>query len=286
VWNGASLSGGFHTVDIPKRGGKDLPLILPTGKLVSGVLDAGGNPFWFNGKVPELGFNPALGLASGGHVYNGSARIDSGLPTSPKPHNFKVKFTKAGKYRYFCDVHPNMSGWVIVRAAGKPVPSAKADAAELLREEKHYAKEAKRVAKAKPPKNTVDLGASGPGGVEVFAMFPASLSVSAGTTVHFVMAKGTREVHTASFGPADYLKTLSDSFLAPIPSPAALYASDAAHIVLTPTSHGNGFANTGAMDRDSGTPLPGSNTITFTQPGTYTFECLIHTFMHGTIVVK
>ena len=35
VWNGASLSAGFHTVDLPALGGADLPLIVPTGSTVS-----------------------------------------------------------------------------------------------------------------------------------------------------------------------------------------------------------------------------------------------------------
>ena len=163
VWNGKSLSGGFHTVDIPKLGGADLPLILPSGGLVSGVNDFAGNPFWFNGKVPNLGFNPALGGASGGHAYNGTARIDSGLPVSPTPTDFKVKFTKAGRYRYFCDVHPGMSGWVIVKAKGKKIPSAKADKATLRAEEKHFAKEATQVAKTKPPAGTSASAPPAPG---------------------------------------------------------------------------------------------------------------------------
>src|SRR6266566_5007284 len=36
-WNGTALGGGFHTVDIPAKGGSDLPLILPNGTTVSGV---------------------------------------------------------------------------------------------------------------------------------------------------------------------------------------------------------------------------------------------------------
>jgi plastocyanin len=31
--------------------------------------------------------------------------------------------------------------------------------------------------------------------------------------------------------------------------------------------------------------LPPSGKITFTAPGTYKFICLIHPFMHGTVVV-
>ncbi len=282
-WSGASLAGGFHTVDIPAKGGADLPLIVPSGGLVSGALDAAGNPFWFNGKVPNLGFNPSLGGPSGGTTYDGSSRVDSGLPSSPA--DFKVTFTKPGVYRYFCDVHPGMVGYVVVQRAGKRVPSARRDGNVLKAEEQHYTAVAKNLDKTKARKNSVSLGASGPGGVEVFAMFPATLSVKHGTTVRFAMAKGSREVHTASFGPVPYLTGLSNSFQSPAPSPIALYASDP-HIVLTSASHGNGFANTGALDQDSTTPLPSSNTITFSEPGTYHFICLVHPFMHGTIVVK
>ncbi len=285
-WNGDSRYGGFHTVDIPAKGGQDLPLIVPTGGLVSGVNDAAGNPFWFNGKVPNLGFNPALFGGSGGTTYDGTSRVDSGLPTG-SPADFKVTFMKAGTYRYFCDVHPGMVGYVVVRPAGQAVPNAKRDANVLKAEEQHYVAVAKNVDKTKAKKNSVSVGASGPGGVEVFAMFPSTLTVKKGTTVRFAMSKFSREVHTASFGPSLYLKTLSDSFQSPAPSPIAINPSDPpGNIVLTSTSHGNGFASTGIMDQDTSTPNPSSQTITFNELGTYHYQCLIHSFMHGTIVVK
>ena len=96
VWNGKALANGFHSVNFPKKGGKPLPLIVPTGKQVTGVLDAAGNPFWFNNVVPQLGFNPQLFAPSGGKTYNGSKAVDSGLPLG-KPKDFKLKFTKAGR---------------------------------------------------------------------------------------------------------------------------------------------------------------------------------------------
>lgn len=287
VWNGASLAGGFHTVDIPKLNGSDLPFFTATGQTVNGVDDAAGNPFWFDGKVPVLGLNTKLFARSGPAVYNGTSRVDSGLPLGPKPHNFAVKFTTPGVYKFYCDVHAGMLGYVVVKAKGKPVPSAAQDAAELQAEERHYATEARTVAGTKVPRDQVSLGASGAGGLEVFAMFPATLRVKKGTTVRFSVSKDSREAHTASFGPAPYLKQLSDSFKGPAPAADALYPSDPfGHIVLTPTSHGNGFASTGPLDRDSSTPLPSGAGITFTHPGTYHFICLIHPFMHGTIVVK
>ncbi len=286
-WNGASLSGGFHTVDIPKLNGHDLALITGTGKTVQGVNDAAGNPFWFNGKVPLLSFNTALFGPSGPTAYNGTTRVDSGLPLG-KPHDFKVKFLTAGTYKYFCDVHYGMQGLIVVKPKGAAVPTAAQDAATLRSEEQHYAAEAKQVARTKTHGNTVSVGASGPGGVEVFAMFPATLRIKVGTTVRFMMSKDSREVHTASFGPRPYLTALSNSFTGgPLPSPAALYPSDPpGHLLLSPTSHGNGFASTGAMDRDATTPLPALGAIKFTHAGTYRYQCLIHPFMHGTILVK
>jgi plastocyanin len=38
---------------------------------------------------------------------------------------------------------------------------------------------------------------------------------------------------------------------------------------------------------DTGTVQPGkSATVTFTKPGTYTYYCQFHAFMHGTVIVK
>jgi plastocyanin len=283
-WNGASLAGGFHTVDIPTPHGADLALITPTGQKVSGAADAAGNPFWFNG-FPSLGFNPALFKMQGGTSYNGTSRIDSGLPTG-KVSNFKVKFLTPGVFKYYCDVHPGMGGVVIVKHKHATIPTAKQNATELAAEEGSYVKAAKLALKTKVPANEVSLGQSGAGGLEIFAMFPATLTIKAGTTVKFFMSAQSREVHTATFGAAPYVNTLASSFTGPAPAPAALYPSDApGHVVVTPTSHGNGFANTGALTQDPKTPSTAFGAITFTTPGTYNYECLVHPFMRGSIVV-
>jgi plastocyanin len=279
---------GFHTIDLPGKAGTLLPLILPTSSLVSGADDAAGNPFWFNGTLPILGFNPALGGASGPRVYNGTKRIDSGIPGGPaKP--LTVKFTKAGTYKYFCDVHPGMVGSVVVKPKRASVPTAKQDTAAVTHEVTVDVKAARRLAASKPPANTVNLGVSASGGVELFQMFPATLQVNAGTVVTFTLSKRSFEVHTATFGPTSYLAPLEQSFrTGPTISPIATYPSDLVQpLTLTPTSHGNGFANTGVLDTDSTTPtIPTSGKIDFATPGTYHFVCLVHPQMRGTIVVK
>ena len=277
---------GFHTIDLPGSSGTDLPLIVP-GPTVGNVLDAGGNPFWFDGKVPSVGFNPQLFARSKGRTYNGTSRLDSGLPIGGPPKPFNVKFTKPGVYRFFCDVHYGMVGFVVVKAKGVPIPSVKQAKAARLAQVISDIKAAKKVATSKIPADTVSLGESTPGGVELFAMFPSTLTVNAGTAVTFKMSRFTRETHTASFGPQPYLNMLAGTFNGPAPSPVAVYpSSPPGTISETPTSHGNGFANAGTLDRDATTPLPSSGTIDFTTPGTYHFQCLIHPFMRGTIIVR
>jgi plastocyanin len=283
------LAANFHTVDLPAKGGADLPLLVG-GKTVTGVNDFAGSPFWFNGLVPSLAFNPKLLARIGGSTYNGSSRIDSGLPVSSHSSNtLKVTFSKPGVYRYFCDIHAGMIGYVVVRAKGKSVPTHKQDTAALTKQLTTDILAADKLIKTKPPADHVSLGSSASQGVELLAMFPSTLSVNAGTVVTFSMSAHSREVHTAAFGPSTYLKTLSNAIGSPSGlAQTALYPSSppAGPIQLDPTSHGNGFANTGALDRDPTTPLPTTERIDFTKPGVYHFICLIHPFMHGTIVVK
>ena len=57
-------------------------------------------------------------------------------------------------------------------------------------------------------------------------------------------------------------------------------------MAVNPTLHGNGFWNSGALDTVSATPLPKSASVKFDTPGTYTYYCLIHPFMRGTITVQ
>ncbi|MGZ4173598.1 MAG: cupredoxin domain-containing protein, partial [Solirubrobacteraceae bacterium] len=254
---------GFHTVDLPGSSGKDLPLFI-SGATVTGAKDFAGNPFWFNGKVRSLGLNPALLSKIGGSSYNGTARVDSGIFTgNGNPPPFPVKFTKAGTYKYFCDVHPNMVGYVVVRPKGKSIPTARQDSVALAVQLARGIAAVKAAAKLKPPANHVSLGSSGPGGVEDFAMFPSRLRVKVGTTVTFSMSRDSREVHTASFGPKAYLMGVANSINSPAPQQQAWYPSDPpGKITLAGSStHGNGFVSTGNLDTDPSTPSAAAGKI-------------------------
>jgi plastocyanin len=279
---------GFHNVDLPGSSGKPLPLFTQ-GKTITGVTDVAGNPFWFNGELPTLSLNPAVVARSSGTTYNGKVRLVSGLPpNSGAPKPFKIKFTKAGTYEYFCDTHAGMVGFVVVKPRGAKVPSAKQDAAALGQQLTTDFAGAKKLAKSKVRTNQVRLGEASANGVELFTMFPSTLRVSTGTVVTFSMSPRSFEVHTASFGPLKYLNQLGSQLFGP-PGPTAqiLYPSDpTSPIPVDTTSHGNGFANTGALDANSGSSqIPSSSKVRFTAPGTYNFTCLVHPFMHGTVVV-
>jgi plastocyanin len=289
---------GFHTVDIPAKGKKPLPLILPAGS-TSGVNDAAGAPFWFNGQ-PTLGFNPQLGppgLYGKKVTYTGSKRIQSGLPLSQKPKPFTVKFTKTGSYTYYCNIHAGMKGTVKVVSTSQAIPSAQADSKKVKTQVSSALSTANALTKTKVAAGNVSVGASGPRGVESFAMYPATQTVPVGTTIKFSMSARTYEDHTATFGPGNpeteptsYLGDLAKHFAEdPVFPSQGIYPSDpppAGPAALTPTLHGNGFWNSGVLDVDKATPLPPSNSVTFAAPGTYNFYCMIHPFMHGTVVVQ
>jgi plastocyanin len=288
---------GFHSVDIPAKGGKPLGLLSPAGT-TSGVLDAASSPFWFNGQ-PMLGFTPALGppgLFGKKLTYTGAKRIESGLPLAQHPKPFTVKFSKAGSYTYYCNVHAGMKGTVKVVGKSHSVPSAKADAKALKAQVAATLKTAKSLATTAVAPGNVSVGASGKGGVELFAMLPATQTVPVGTTLKFSMSAKSFDVHTATFGPGDpenqptsYLGQLAKHFAEdPVAPSQAAYPSEPPGTVgsLSPTLHGNGFWNSGVLDTASTTPLPNANSVTFSAPGTYDFYCMIHPFMHGTVVVQ
>jgi plastocyanin len=288
---------GFHTFDFPPRGGDPLPLISPTGQKLSGALDAAGTPFWFNGQ-DQVGFTPALGppgLFGKTVRYTGSNRVESGLPLAENPPAVTVRFTKPGRYVYYCDVHPGMKGVVIVRPRARKVSSARADARRVARQVRRAKRVAAGLPTQTPPTGTVDVGNSGPGGVEFFGFLPQTQTVSPGTTLVFRMSPSSYDVHTATTGPGNpenepdsYLGKLASTFEQPVFDPAAVYPSDppSPTPTLTPTTHGNGFWNSGVLDTTSATPLPAQASVTFTAPGQYEFYCLIHPFMHGTVIVR
>ncbi|TMM00936.1 MAG: hypothetical protein E6G10_14635 [Actinobacteria bacterium] len=288
---------GFHTVTFPAIGKQPPPLVVVDPKLpVSGQNDAAGNPFWFNGQ-PNVLFNRVAVTKSTTKTWSGSRVLGSGLPTGNKPKPFLLRFRRAGTFTYYCTVHPGMKGTVRVVSIPSRAPTPAQTDARRRREIRAYVAAAKRTAAAPPPYGTtVDVGRA----TSVFAlyrMFPTTMTVNAGQTVTFTMAGQFRsEVHTVTFGPEKIRSGLEKHFITPIPGGPAgalglnargVYPSDEPPLPsYDGANHGDGFLNSGIIDNDPSTPFPARVTITFTKPGTYDYECVIHAHMDGRIVVR
>lgn len=279
------LPTGLHTVELPVKGRAAAPLVSPNAP-IAGAADPGGVPYWFNGQ-PELELTPSLLDGGFGKTfsYDGQAAVLSGLPFSTKP--LTVKFTKTGTFSYFCNVHSGMKGTVTVRSS--KAPSAKSDAKRVKQQAAAALKEAKSLLTTGLPRNTIQLGNGGRTGAEILAMYPGAMTVPTGTVLTFVMSRFSLEAHTATTGPGDpwtdpssFLGRMSDSIrISPPFDQAGVYPSDprGEPALLTPALHGNGFWNSGFMDRANSTPQPKTAQVKIVAPGTYTFYCMLHPFM-------
>lgn len=286
---------GFHNFDLPATGGAPLPFLAPTGEKAAGVKDAAGADFWFNGQ-DIFGFNPLLMKMKWGKTFTyAGQRVNSGLPLGDKLKPLTVKFPKAGTFTYYCDIHPGMKGKVRVLSKGKRVPSAKADQKAIENQLDAAMAELRRVNKTKVGNGIIQIGGSGKEGIESYSFFPANSTVAVGTTVTFQMPPGSVEVHTATTGPGNpekqpksYLGQVAASFQGEVFDPRAVYGSEqpgGAPAQLTKALHGNGFWNSGVLDRVGGSPLPAETQVTFSEAGTFDFYCLIHPFMKTTVTV-
>lgn len=278
---------GFHTLVIPKKGGDPPALIVPTGQLNPATNDPAGVPYWWGGQ-PALNFNPLAAGPSGGTVATGARTISSGF-VNGNPARFTVTFPKAGTFQLRCAVHPKMKGTIVVRPASKSVPAA----ATLARRAKIQLAAA-NVAAAKnlkvantntSPATTVDIG-PGVGSLETLAFFPSKNTVPAGSTVKFQMA-GVNEFHTVTFGPKAFVDKVERG-LQRKADPEGVYASDppGTPVSETPTTHGNGYLNSGFL-LGSGYPRgPHSFSVTFPAAGVYSYRCMVHPEMKGSITVS
>ena len=287
---------GLHTVTFVPKGQATPAFVLPdaTNK-VTGVKDAAGAPFWFNGQ-PLLDINPVAAFGTGGTTVTGKKLVSSAVPAgsgAPKPVIFK--FTKTGTFKYLCMVHPGMKGTIKVLAKSKKIPTPAAVTKTAKAQFKAAVKLGKAQGTVTPAANTV-LAGHDKGAVAWLRFFPSSLSVKVGQPVTFTVSS-VREAHTITFGPSAYTDNIAANLVQPVPqayglplitlNPLGLYPSDppTGPIVDNGGNHGNGFANAGILDNDPATPQPGSATFTFTAAGTYTFRCVLHGGMNGTIVV-
>jgi plastocyanin len=286
----------FHTASFLAKGQK-FPAAFapdPTGATYSGLNDAAGNPFYFNGK-PKLQYSPAVFGPVGSTTVGDGKEHSSGAYGKPLGRAaVTYKFPKRGTYTLLCLIHPGMKAKITVAAKKAAVPSEAAVQAQIARETARGIANLKRVIKSKPATNVVYVGIGA--NATILGYLPAKITVKAGTPVDFVN-RSPSEPHNVTFGPKDYLDawfkqtdllpqgpgspnqlTPIDAFGTDPPGPGDSYTYDG-------TNHGNGFFATPVIDDQPG-GLPGASRVVFTAPGTYHYICAIHgTDMAGDVVV-
>jgi plastocyanin len=262
--------------------------------------DAAGNPFFFAGH-PKLIYNGPAFAPFGPKTVTPGTPVSSGIlaPRGPKAPPATIKFTlpKAGTYKFNCTLHPGMSGVVVVKPAGSPVPKSpsQVQAQALAEINAAWAKAKADAASAAPPAKTVYMGI---GNAEtILGYFPSTLKIPVGTTVTFVN-HSRPEAHNITFGPKKYIEQLqkttdlmptgpkSPNQVAPV---AALGSDPKSGYSYDGANHGNGFLSTQVTTTPNGSvggSLPHATRVKFTKAGTYKYFCWIHgPDMAGTVVV-
>ena len=281
---------GFHTVSFPAKGQKVPGIVTRSSTLAPPTNDPAGVPYWWGGTVPLLTFNSQAARPTARKAVDGVHPVNSGFPNfGPRgAPPFTVTFPKVGTFRFGCAVHANMKGIVIVKPKSARVPTAAAIARRGKAELNVDLKAAKALKRKAPKPDEVLVGA-GTRDFEIYAMLGGTKTVAAGTTLTFRWA-GREEAHTVTFGPKAFVDQVEQTFnnaQGDLPGEGT-FPSDpptGAPVAITPTSHGNGFLNSGVLFDPGAGPGAHSFQVTFTTPGTYDFRCIIHSNMRGRITV-
>jgi plastocyanin len=297
-----------HTVSVLAKGTTRPALAGPVtdGSTYQNVLDPQGKPFFFNG-LGKFQYNPLVFQPQGSRTVGDGKLHGSGFMIgAPKPVDYTLKFAKPGSYTVLCLLHPGMQQRVTVLK--KRAKGAAGDArvkAAITKQAVKLVKAAKSALKGVPDEpNTVYAGVESKQ-ASIIAFLPGTLNVAAGTTVTFEVGSPS-EVHNEVFGPTGP-GSFVDAFTSAqdlIPAgpgatanqfaPTFVYGSEppgpSGAFTYTGSNYGIGFMWTPLMDDQPGNPpmgLPGSQKVTFTTPGTYTYYCAIHgSSMSGKIVVQ
>ena len=293
---------GFHTIAVLPNGTDALPLIVPTGGNFPATNDAAGNPFWWSDTVPAIGLNGAIFAPTPG-PFDGTATVHSGGPAP-----LSVMFTAPGTYVLACEIHPFMRGSVKVVDAGMKVRSfakqEKKGMHQLRKDAKNAKKLDKKLAKNrkhhgnnkarshghhghKVAKNATVRTGAGTKRFSLLRFYPSDTTVKVGGTVTWKWT-GFNEVHTVTLLQQPDLDALAANlFAGPTLDPVGALPTEApgAPVVHTADVHGNGLLGSGIIPDPAGAP-PNTFMAQFNSPGVFTYRCLIHDGMTGTVTVK
>ena len=250
------------------------------GRRSRASLDAAGAAFWFNGQ-DALSLNPAFAAVAPTARSSPTPAPSRSSPACPreKPKPMTVKFTKAGTYKVYCDIHPGMEAIGQGRQEGRDGPDGQAGRGrgQEAGRRRRQGRQGPREDRTRAPTPSTSASPA-KGGVEYFGMVPANLTVAPGTTVKFQMTKGSYEAHTATFGPGNIEDPASyiggDRGVVRVARDRPAAASTRAtsrRSPLNPTTHGNGFWNSGVPGRVE-RPFPSPSSVVKFQMTKGTYE--------------
>jgi len=295
---------GFHTIAVQPNGTDVLPLIVPTGGKFPVTPDANGVPFWWGDVVDAFGLNGAV-FAPTPLTFDGTAIVHSGGPTPPLTQR-SVMFTAPGTFVLACEIHPFMRGMVKVVDPGvkirrfakqekKGMQQLRKDAKRAKQLDKKLTKKANKHhgnARSHGHKNKVKMHATvrtgaGTPRFSLLRFYPMDATVKAGGTITWKWT-GFNEVHTVTILKQPDLDALSANlFAGPTVDPVGGLPTEKPGdpVIHTADVHGNGLLGSGIIQDPAGA-APNTFMAQFNSPGVFTYRCLIHTGMTGTITVK
>lgn len=224
--------------------------------------------------------DPSVPAPAGGNTYDGSTYTSSGFIAGGK--TYKLTFPKAGTYTYYCLIHGEMIGKVVVQPAGSAypttvdsvlnqIPTAEAadikSASDAVTQFPYTAGGPHLAAGISPGFGNPPLtNASAVRFLDGDKLSDTTVTVSAGTTVTWTN-KDSNLPHTVTF-------PVAGQALPPMAP-------------FSPPSGGNTYD--GSTLVNSGPMFGGQSfSLTLTKPGTYTYYCIFHDDegMVGTVVVQ
>jgi plastocyanin len=236
--------------------------------------------------------NPAAVLPAGGNTYDGSAYTNSGLMMlggpGTEPPTYSLTFTKPGTYDYVCIIHPGMEGKVVVNAEGRSADTQSAvdarsrDEVNSLLAGDGISSIMSNVGELPAEGVTAGLAmGAGTAQVDVQRFFPPRVTIHAGDSLTWI--NKSLAPHTVTF----LAGQAQPDVVNVQPQPAGPPQFQLNPTMFNPA--GDPSAYDGSSYLNSGFTEPGPNgtyTVTFTQPGSYDYLCLLHPGMVGTVVVQ
>jgi len=299
------------------------PLFLPdsddgsaAGSGVSKITAGPGIGLAFSS--PSCGLNGQSPCVFNGSTLNAGAVAGFGPTGNPAAVDWTVKIhAPFGTYHYFCYIHPDMSGTLVVGPGSQATSQSEIDSASAAQ----FASDKSQAQAAEDAANVVTFSGGAAGTrtyeahvglsaadnhVALLEMAPAALNLAAGDKVHYTWS--FQEIHTASF-PANDDAVLVEPFGwdcgatyvpsppgPPSPPPACVETEGGQpEALLDPGNARPGHLSDPNALVDSGI-LVGSGynlepsvqdwSVNADRTGTFHYQCTLHDWMQGTVTVS